>query len=131
MELIKMKSKNINNERMKIINSKVVLNYIREKVSASRKVIADEVGLTQSTVTNIIHELIEGGYVIETGKGESDGGRRPVFLQLNAKAGYAIGIELNEVKIWRLATKDAHGLYKKMGFTALKKPDQMMELIKT
>lgn len=99
-----MKSKNINNERMKIINSKVVLNYIREKVSVSRKVIADEVGLTQSTVTNIIHELIEGGYVIETGKGESDGGRRPVFLQLNAKAGYAIGIDLNVVKITCILT---------------------------
>lgn len=34
---------------------------------------------------------------------------------------------LQEVKIWRLATTDAHFLYKKFGFTALAHPEKMME----
>lgn len=34
---------------------------------------------------------------------------------------------LQEVKIWRLASKDAHFLYKKFGFKALAFPDRMME----
>tara|TARA_R110002126_G_scaffold168931_4_gene317462 strand:+ start:461 stop:658 length:198 start_codon:yes stop_codon:yes gene_type:complete len=35
--------------------------------------------------------------------------------------------KLQEVKIWRLATSDAHFLYKKFGFTALANPEKMME----
>lgn len=37
--------------------------------------------------------------------------------------------ELKRVKIWRLATRDAHFLYEKFGFTALANPDRMMEKI--
>jgi GNAT superfamily N-acetyltransferase len=36
---------------------------------------------------------------------------------------------LKEVKIWRLATKDAHFLYEKFGFSALAFPERMMEKI--
>lgn len=38
--------------------------------------------------------------------------------------------QLQEVKIWRLATSDAHFLYKKFGFKALAHPEKMMERIK-
>lgn len=38
--------------------------------------------------------------------------------------------ELQEVKVWRLATTDAHKLYEQFGFTALKNPEKLMELIK-
>ncbi|MBC7847149.1 MAG: GNAT family N-acetyltransferase [Flavobacterium sp.] len=34
---------------------------------------------------------------------------------------------LKEVKIWRLATSDAHFLYEKFGFTVLANPEKMME----
>jgi GNAT superfamily N-acetyltransferase len=37
--------------------------------------------------------------------------------------------KLKEVKIWRLATSDAHFLYKKFGFNALATPEKMMEKI--
>ncbi|MEC4051104.1 GNAT family N-acetyltransferase [Flavobacterium sp. SUN046] len=37
--------------------------------------------------------------------------------------------QLQEVKIWRLATSDAHFLYKKFGFTALAHPEKMMEKV--
>lgn len=36
---------------------------------------------------------------------------------------------LKEVKIWRLATSDAHFLYEKFGFKALAHPEKMMEKI--
>jgi len=36
---------------------------------------------------------------------------------------------LQEVKIWRLATSDAHFLYTKFGFKALAHPEKMMEKI--
>ena len=37
--------------------------------------------------------------------------------------------KLQQVKIWRLATTDAHFLYKKFGFTALAHPEKIMEKI--
>lgn len=37
--------------------------------------------------------------------------------------------ELKEVKIWRLATSDAHFLYRKFGFNALATPEKMMEKV--
>ncbi|MBF7092340.1 GNAT family N-acetyltransferase [Flavobacterium sp. ALJ2] len=36
---------------------------------------------------------------------------------------------LKDVKIWRLATSDAHFLYRKFGFTALNNPEKMMEKV--
>jgi GNAT superfamily N-acetyltransferase len=35
---------------------------------------------------------------------------------------------LQNLKRWILVTQDAHGLYKKFGFTGLAKPENMMEL---
>ncbi|HOZ76195.1 MAG TPA: GNAT family N-acetyltransferase [Flavobacterium sp.] len=37
--------------------------------------------------------------------------------------------QLQQVKIWRLATSDAHFLYEKFGFTALAHPQKMMEKV--
>lgn len=37
--------------------------------------------------------------------------------------------KLQEVKIWRLATSDAHFLYEKFGFKRLAHPEKMMEKI--
>jgi GNAT superfamily N-acetyltransferase len=37
--------------------------------------------------------------------------------------------QLNEIKIWGLATLDAHFLYKKFGFTAVDNPEKLMERI--
>jgi len=38
--------------------------------------------------------------------------------------------QLQQVKIWRLATSDAHFLYEKFGFKTLAHPEKMMELVK-
>lgn len=37
--------------------------------------------------------------------------------------------QLRQVKIWRLATSDAHFLYEKFGFTSLAHPEKMMEKV--
>jgi N-acetylglutamate synthase-like GNAT family acetyltransferase len=39
--------------------------------------------------------------------------------------------KLQQVKIWRLATSDAHFLYEKFGFNSLAHPEKMMEKIIT
>ncbi len=62
-----------------------------------------------------------------------------VFIAPNFQGkGYALELmqfilaheTLQNVKIWRLASLDARGLYEKVGFTALANPETMMELLK-
>ena len=38
--------------------------------------------------------------------------------------------ELQNLRRWFLATRDAHGLYKKFGFKSLKNPENMMEMFR-
>ncbi|MES2555289.1 MAG: GNAT family N-acetyltransferase [Bacteroidota bacterium] len=61
-----------------------------------------------------------------------------VFIDQNHRGqGYSTALmkhimeceELKNINVWRLATTDAHGLYKKFGFTALAKPENLMELV--
>lgn len=94
-----MKQEKINSKKMKEINTRNVLNKIRKKGCISRKNLVVETGLTTGTITNIINELIEKKYLIEVGSGESDGGRKPILIELNADVGYAIGLEMNVTEI--------------------------------
>ena len=95
---------NINSDTMKKINLVVVLDYIRRRAPISRKELADEVGLTSASITNIVNRLNAEGYLIETGSGESAGGRKPIMLELNSQARYAVGVELNVSQITCLIT---------------------------
>jgi len=38
--------------------------------------------------------------------------------------------KLQNIKIWRLATADAHGLYRQFGFKPLAQPENLMECLK-
>lgn len=99
-----MKYTNINSDKMKKINLKFVLDSIRQREPISRKELAEVVGLTSSSITNIVNRLIGEGYLVETGTGESLGGRRPIMLELDSDARYAIGVELNASDIICLIT---------------------------
>ena len=85
----------INSLRMKEINLRTILNNIRKFGPISRKELISVVGLTNGTITNITYELLNKGYIMEVGTGESAGGRKPIMLEINPKAGYVLGLELN------------------------------------
>ena len=88
-----------NSDSMKRNNMKYVLETIRKEEPISRKSISEKVGLTTSSITNIVGQLIEDSYLIETGVGESIGGRKPIMLEINPKGGYAIGVEMDATDI--------------------------------
>ncbi|MFC0273382.1 ROK family protein [Metabacillus herbersteinensis] len=79
---------------VKEINKTVVLEAIRQHSPISRAVVCKITGLNKGTVSNLVNELIESHFVYETGPGESSGGRKPVILMLNSRAGFSIGINL-------------------------------------
>lgn len=75
-------------------NKALVLSLIIEKETISRADIASVTGLNKTTVSSLVNELLEEDLIYESGPGVSSGGRRPVILHFNKKAGYAIGIDI-------------------------------------
>jgi glucokinase-like ROK family protein len=83
-----------NQQLVKMKNKSRVLQTIIEQSPLSRADISQHLGLTKGTVSSLVNELIDEKICSETGPGKSSGGRRPVMLLFNEKAGYAIGIDL-------------------------------------
>ncbi len=51
-------------------------------------------GISVPTVTKLISELIEEGFILDVGKMGTSGGRRPSIYGLNPSAGYFVGIDV-------------------------------------
>ncbi len=79
---------------MKKINKSIVLETIIQRSPISRSAISELTGLNKATVSTMVNELTESHLVDEIGPGQSSGGRKPLMLLFNNRAGYAIGIDL-------------------------------------
>lgn len=51
--------------------------------------------LSVPTVTKLIAELIEEGFVVDFGKQDTTGGRKPNIYGLNQDSGYFLGVDIN------------------------------------
>lgn len=83
-------------KRNRMMNRSRILRVIWYHPGTSRVDIAGRLGLDKSTVSSIVSELIENGFIRETSEGSASpqGGRRPVALELNAENGFVMGVEL-------------------------------------
>ena len=72
----------------------LVLRLIKESGPISRGEIAERTGFISSTVANITNDLIEAGLVKEGQQGPSQGGRRPMLLELNGEHAYVVGVNI-------------------------------------
>ena len=64
-------------EFVRELNKAQILNIVRQERMISRTDIAKQARLSRSTVSIIVNELIEEGWIRESGPGQSRGGRRP------------------------------------------------------
>ena len=72
-----------------------ILEVIRKNGPISRTDISKITEFNIVTVSNYVNHYIKKGLVIEGELDESTGGRKPVLVELNPKAGYIIGVGLN------------------------------------
>ena len=79
---------------IKRMNKSLVLDTIRSHAPISRADIAAKLGLNKATVSSLVAEWLDERLVLETGLGESSGGRKPVMLLFHREAGHAIGVDL-------------------------------------
>jgi len=53
-----------------------------------------EMNLSVPTVTKLVSELMDDGFVLDFGKQETNGGRRPSIYGLNENSGYFVGVDI-------------------------------------
>ena len=81
-------------ETARQINRRIALNFIRLHQPMSRADLARKSGLQRSTVSAIVDQLIDEGWVTEGAVGRSPRGRRPRNLHLNVERAGILGVEL-------------------------------------
>ncbi|RWD60135.1 MAG: ROK family transcriptional regulator [Mesorhizobium sp.] len=80
-------------------NRRIVLESIRRFGPIARGEIARHVGLTVQTVSTIVRELEEQGYILSVRKEPKGRGLPPATLRINPEGGYAVGIHLTPLGI--------------------------------
>ncbi len=75
-------------------NRQLVLQTIYDQPETSRADIARKTGLTRTTVSDLVSELITENLVEETGQGHSIGGKPPTLLKFADNSRYLIGVDL-------------------------------------
>jgi predicted NBD/HSP70 family sugar kinase len=73
------------NKTPRTINRNLVFNLIRTQQPISRADLARACGLRRSTISLIVEDLIESGWIVEGSLGQLPRGRRPTFLELNSR----------------------------------------------
>lgn len=85
-----------------------VLRLIWQQRRISRAEIAQRTGLSRSTVSEIVEQLLPTGLVAEVGAGESRGGRRPIVLEFQDEAQVILGVDMGASHI-SVALTDLRG----------------------
>ena len=95
-------------ETARQINRRITLNFLRHHQPMSRADLSRRSGLQRSTVSAIVDQLIEEGWVTEGAIGRLPRGRRPRFLHLNVERTGIVGVNLRpETTTVGLANVDA------------------------
>ncbi len=79
-------------------NKLTLLELIKSNDVITRAQLSRLTGLTRATVSALIGELLDEGYIKELGRGDSKkgrGGRKPVLISLNEESMFYLGIDLH------------------------------------
>jgi len=77
------------------VNLTAVLNCLRQHAPLSRAALAAMTGLNRATITRLVRDLIDHGFVREIGTQSSRNGRPAILLELDPHGGYIIGARLD------------------------------------
>src|SRR5688572_9680433 len=77
-------------------NQQLVLRAIYDRSAVSRAEVARVTGLTRTSVSQLVGDLLTDGLVEEAGRGPSTGGKAPILLRVRAAGRHLIGLDLGE-----------------------------------
>lgn len=87
---------------------KKIIHYYIANGDATIAELCKEMDLSIPTVTKLIGELQEDGYILDFGKQETSGGRKPNIYGLNPASGYFVGVDVFRDRI-NIAAVDFKG----------------------
>lgn len=100
-------------ERLRAANQRTVLATLAAEGPMSRADVVRSTGLSRTTVSSLVADLIRGGQVVETadrGRPHKGGsGRPPVLVALSAPAGAVAGVDFGHEHV-RVAVADRAGV---------------------
>lgn len=91
--------KGLNSISLKYKNQALILEKIKQCGSISRAELSKQLGLSAPSISKNIELLLEKGIILETGIGESSGGRKPIVLEYNYDYCYIVALALKEDKL--------------------------------
>lgn len=89
----------INSSGVKQHNISAILQHLLHKKTVSRVALANWIGVSTATITNLVTELVAQGLIVEEGlmrgNGKPGAGRPQMALRLEPNARYAVGIHID------------------------------------
>lgn len=76
---------------------KEIYEWIRRQDYISKIELLEKSGMTGSTLTRTLEELVSAGLIREAGLGESTGGRRPILYQIEPGYAYVFGLDISRL----------------------------------
>ena len=81
------------------MNASSIFRLIDQHGPIARKELAANTRYSAATITNHVKSLLDAGFVLETSKGDSTGGRRPVHVAVNSRKAYILAVELEVAQV--------------------------------
>lgn len=83
------------NERIQGDKAKLIFNFIFKYRSLTKQQLKVKSGLTGTTLTRVLDDLIAQHVIISEQFAESTGGRRPLLYRINPRYGYVLGLDIS------------------------------------
>lgn len=80
-------------------NTKMILNMIKDSDGVARSDLAKLTGMSATSMTRIVNELLELKLVQETALSSGGIGRKSILLKIKKEAFYVVGIDFSEIDI--------------------------------
>ena len=84
----------INQELMRSTNKKLILEQIQRNAPISKPEIGLALGLSATSVSTFINELLAQRLIVSCGNAKSTGGRKSVLFRVNPEAHFIVGIDV-------------------------------------
>lgn len=81
-----------------LLKKKIITHYIYNG-SSTLTDLSKEMDLSVPTITKLIGEMCDDGYINDYGKLETSGGRHPSLYGLNPESGYFVGVDIKHFSI--------------------------------